>query len=413
MSSTNSAPGPLAGVMVLDLSRVLAGPWATQMLGDLGADVIKVERPGAGDDTRSWGPPFVTAADGSQGDAAYFTSANRNKRSVAIDMANPVGADLLRQLAAKADVVVENFKTGGLAKYGLDYVSLSQINPRLVYCSVTGFGQTGPYAARPGYDYMIQAMGGLMSITGQPDGAPGGEAMKVGVAVTDLFTGLYAANAILAGLLHARASGQGQHLDIALLDVQAAMLANQAANYFVSGEAPERLGNAHPNLAPYQPFATRDGAVVVAVGNDGQFRALAVALGDADLSTDPAFAANAQRVAGRQKLTARLSPHFLTRTTAEWISDLERAGVPCGPINKIPEVFADPQVRARGLEIEQVSSIQQGPVKTVASPLRLSRTPVSYRLPPPALGEHTRDVLQNQLGLSASDLETLRAAGAI
>ena len=272
--------GPLAGVTVLDLSRVLAGPWATQLLADLGADVIKVERPGAGDDTRSWGPPFTTRADGSRGDAAYFFAANRNKRSVTVDMARPEGAELLRRLAREADVLVENFRTGGLAKYGLDYASLAAANPRLVYCSITGFGHTGPLKDRAGYDYMIQAMGGLMSITGQPDGAPGGEPMKVGVAVADLFTGLYASNAILAALLHARATGEGQHVDMALFDAQAAMLANQATNYFVSGEAPARMGNAHPNLAPYQPFATADGEIVIAVGADGQFRALCRALGE-------------------------------------------------------------------------------------------------------------------------------------
>ena len=275
MDDNQARTGPLAGVTVLDLSRVLAGPWATQLLGDLGAEVIKIERPGEGDDTRHWGPPFATGADGSRGDAAYFFCANRNKRSVTVDIANPEGAGIVRALAARADVVVENFKVGGLKKYGLDFESLSRANPRLVYCSITGFGQTGPYADRAGYDYMIQAMGGLMSITGEADGAP----MKVGVAVADLAAGLYASNAILAGLLHARATGQGQHVDIALFDVQAAMLANQATNFFVSGKAPGRLGNAHPNLVPYQPFPTADGDVVIAVGNDGQFRALCAALG--------------------------------------------------------------------------------------------------------------------------------------
>ena len=266
--------GPLTGVVVLDLSRVLAGPWATQVLADLGAEVIKVERPGAGDDTRGWGPPFTTTQAGERGDAAYFMCANRNKRSLTVDMAKPEGANLLRRLAERADVVVENFKTGGLKKYGLDYAGLAAVNPRLVYCSITGFGQTGPLKDRAGYDYMIQAMGGLMSVTGQPDGAPGAEPMKVGVAVADLFTGLYASNAILAALLHARATGQGQRVDLALFEVQAAMLANQATNYFVSGTAPTRMGNAHPNLAPYQPFPCSDGMVVIAVGNDGQFRSL-------------------------------------------------------------------------------------------------------------------------------------------
>lgn len=306
MADAGTRDGPLAGVLVLDLSRVLAGPWATQVLADLGAEVIKIERPGAGDDTRQWGPPFTVKADGSPGDAAYFLAANRGKRSVTVDIGHPEGAAIVRALAAKADIVVENFKVGGLAKYGLDYASLSAANPRLVYCSITGFGQTGPAAGRAGYDYMIQAMGGLMSVTGQADGTPGAEPMKVGVAVADLFAGMYAANAILAALLHARGAGQGQAIDIALFEVQAAMLANQASNWFVSGEVPVRLGNAHPNLAPYQPFPTLDGAVVIAVGNDSQFRALCLALGDPALAEDADFRSNAQRVARRAELTGRL-----------------------------------------------------------------------------------------------------------
>lgn len=405
--------GPLSGVVVLDLSRVLAGPWATQLLGDLGAEVIKVERPGAGDDTRAWGPPFTTASDGGKGDAAYFLCANRNKRSVTVDIARPEGAALLRRLAEGADVVVENFKTGGLKKYGLDYASLTGINPRLVYCSVTGFGQTGPLKDRAGYDYMIQGMGGLMSVTGQPDGAPGGEPMKVGVAVADLFTGLYASNAILAALLHARATGRGQHIDLALFDVQAAMLANQASNFFVSGAAPTRMGNAHPNLAPYQPFATSDGAVIVAVGNDGQFRGLCAALGAPGLAADARFPTNALRVENRLALAAVLAPLFLARTTDGWIAALEAAGVPCGPINTLDRVFAEPQADARGLTVVQTREDLAEPVRTVASPIRLSETPVAYDRPPPGLGQDTEAVLAERLGLSSDEIAALREAGVV
>jgi crotonobetainyl-CoA:carnitine CoA-transferase CaiB-like acyl-CoA transferase len=385
--------GPLAGVRVLDLSRVLAGPWATQTLADLGAEVIKIERPGVGDDTRQWGPPFTVRADGTPGDAAYFLCANRGKKSVELDIASPEGAAALRRLAADCDVVVENFKVGGLKKYGLDHASLSALNPRLVYCSITGFGQDGPRAPQAGYDYMIQAMGGLMSITGQPDGAPGAEPMKVGVAVVDLFTGLYASNAILAALLHARATGEGQHIDIALFDVQAAMLANQATNFFVSGVAPTRMGNAHPNLAPYQPFQCTDGAVVIAVGNDGQFRQLCAALGAPDLGTDPRFARNADRIAHRAVLTAELSALTAGHDMAGLMALLEAAGVPCGPVNTVDQVFAEPQARARGLEVEQTRPDLAAPVRTVASPIRLSRTPVAYDRPPPALGADTDEVL--------------------
>ena len=406
-------PRALDGVVVLDLSRILAGPWATQMLGDLGAEVIKIERPVVGDDTRQWGPPFLTKADGTHGEAAYYTSANRNKRSVCVDMASPEGADILRRLALQADVVVENFKTGGLKKYGLDYASLSAANPKLVYCSITGFGQTGPYASRAGYDYMIQAMGGLMSITGRPDEEPGGEPMKSGVAVADLATGLYACNAILAGLLHARATGEGQHIDIALFDVQAAMLANQAANWFVSGETPGRVGNAHPNLTPYQVFATEDGAVVLAVGNDGQFSALCAAAGAPGLATDPRFLKNADRIAHRKELVNLLAPIFTGRTTQGWMRDLEAVGVPCGPINTIDQVFAEPQAVARGLMIDMPREDLARPVRMVASPLRLSKTPPVQDYAPPGLGVDTAAVLARRLGLSEAELAALQASGAI
>ena len=408
-----TAPGPLSGTFVLDLSRVLAGPWATQVLADLGAEVVKVERPGAGDDTRAWGPPFTTTAQGERSDAAYFFSANRNKQSLAVDMARPEGAELLRKLAARADVVVENFKTGGLKKYGLDYDSLAALNPKLVYCSITGFGQTGPYAGRAGYDYMIQAMGGLMSITGQADGEPGAEPMKVGVAVADLFTGLYASNAILAALLHARATGEGQHIDMALFEAQAAMLANQASNYFVSGKAPRRMGNAHPNLAPYQPFATADGAIIIAVGNDGQFRALARTLGEEGLADDPRFLTNALRVEHRAELAPLISQRTRTSTTDDWMAALESAGVPCGPINTVDRVFEEAQAKARGLVVEQARADLDAPIRTVASPMRLSKTPVSYRSAPPALGADTRAVLAAHLDLSDADLDHLAHEGVI
>jgi len=386
--------GPLSGVRVLDLSRVLAGPWATQTLADLGAEVIKIERPGAGDDTRHWGPPFTTTTNGAKGDAAYFMCANRGKKSVELDIATPEGAEAVRRLAATCDVVVENFKTGGLAKYGLDYAGLSAVNPKLVYCSITGFGQDGPDAHRAGYDYMIQAMGGLMSITGQPDGAPGAEPMKVGVAVVDLFTGLYASNAILAALWHARATGEGQHVDIALFDVQAAMLANQAANWFVSGKAPTRMGNAHPNLAPYQPFPCSDGMVVIAVGNDGQFRALAKALGVEPMGADPRFTTNALRVQHRVELSPTLSALTAGFTMKGLMAALEAASVPCGPVNTIDQVFEEPQAIHRGLTVEQSRPDLATPIRTVASPIRLSKTPVRYDAPPPKLGQDTDEILR-------------------
>jgi crotonobetainyl-CoA:carnitine CoA-transferase CaiB-like acyl-CoA transferase len=416
-TSSDAAPSAsakaLSGVKVLDLSRVLAGPWSTQILADLGAEVTKIERPEGGDDTRGWGPPFYNSAQGDPGEAAYFLCANRGKRSVTVNLAHPRGADLIRDLAKTSDVLVENFKVGGLAKYGLDYASLAALNPKLVYCSITGFGQTGPDAQRAGYDYMIQAMGGLMSITGQPDGAPGAEPMKVGVAVVDLFTGLYASSAILAALLHARATGQGQHIDIALFDVQAAMLANQAANFFATGKAPARLGNAHPNLAPYQVFATADGALVLAVGNDSQFRSLCAALGQSAMAQDPRFATNALRVANREALTAHLAPLIEGRATAQWLQALESAGVPCGPINDIAQVFDTPQAKSRELVVTQSRADLAHPIRSVASPMRLSATPPSYERPAPVLGADTAEVLQDRLGLSEEQIEALGRQGAI
>ena len=398
----------LKGVRVLDLSRVLAGPWATQILGDLGADVIKIEKPGAGDDTRAWGPPFVATADGIRGDAAYYLSCNRNKRSLAVDITTTEGAEILRQLAPHCQILVENFKTGGLAKYGLDYASVAKLNPSLVYCSITGFGQTGPYAERPGYDYLIQAMGGLMSITGAPDGEP----MKVGVAVADLFTGMYAVTAILAALRHAERTGEGQQLDISLLDCQVAMLANQAMNYLVSGNAPARLGNFHPNIAPYQGFATSDGHIVVAVANDGQFRAFCATVSLPAVASDRRFHDNASRVAHRAELTAMLTPVMKTRTSAAWIEALGAADVPCGPINTIDQVFADPHVRARR-GVEEMQRADGATVRLPASPLRMTRTPATARAAPPLAGQDTESALRELLGADDVSLARWRAAGAI
>lgn len=391
------AVGALHGLKVLDLSRVLAGPWAGQLLGDLGADVVKVERPGPGDDTRTWGPPWVkdeTGADSRQ--AAYFQCANRNKRSVAIDIATPEGQAQVRALAAQADVVLENFKVGGLAAYGLDYASLSADNPKLVYCSITGFGQTGPYAPRAGYDFLIQGMGGLMSLTGRSDAEDGAGPQKVGVALVDVMTGLYATIAVLAALSHRDRTGEGQHIDMALLDVQVATLANQASNYLTSGVAPRRMGNAHPNIVPYQDFPTADGDMILAIGNDGQFARFCTAAGHSEWAADERFATNPARVANRTVLIPLLRQATVMKTTAEWISTLESLAVPCGPINRLPEVFDDPQVVARGLRID-VPHPAFGSVPLVACPIRLSATPVQYRSAPPMLGEHTAEVLAEWL----------------
>lgn len=405
----------LAGIKVLDLSRVLAGPWCTQVLADLGADVIKVERPGAGDDTRHWGPPFLRDTQGQDTrEASYFTACNRNKRSITVDMAHPEGQALLRRMAAKADVVVENFKVGGLRQYGLDYDSLSVLNPRLVYCSITGFGQDGPYAERAGYDLMVQAMCGLMSVTGQADGEPGGGPLKVGVAVVDVFTGLYASNAILAALHARQASGRGQYIDMALLDVGVAVLANQAAGFLATGNAPARAGNIHPSLAPYQDFPTRDGNVLLAIGNDGQFARFCAAIGSPAWAQDPRFATNTARVRHRAELLALMGPVMLLRTTAEWIALLEDRAVPCGPINTIAQAFDDPQVQARGLRVDLPRDAGDGiaGIATVASPMRLSETPVDYHRAPPALGQHTDEVLR-ELGLDAAAIAALKESKAI
>jgi crotonobetainyl-CoA:carnitine CoA-transferase CaiB-like acyl-CoA transferase len=397
---------------VLDLSRVLAGPWATQILGDLGADIIKIEKPGEGDETRHFGPPFLETADGEQGDAVYFLCANRNKKSVSIDFARPEGAALINRLARRAHVVVENFKTGTLARYGLDYKSLAADNPALIYCSLTGFGHNGPYKDKAGYDYLIQGMGGLMSITGQPDGEPGAAPMKVGVAVSDVFTGLYTTIAILAALLHQGRTGEGQHIDMALFDCQAAALANQAANFLVGGTVPGRLGNAHPNIVPYQAFATADGFLILAVANDAQFRRFCKVAGEEALAGDLRFGTNALRVHHRAELVPMLEVLLRQRSTREWIALLDRANVPCGPINRIDEVFADPQAIARALIVSLPHSAGRS-LDLVASPLRLEKTPPEYRNAPPLLGEHTDAVLQEELGLASAELARLRAASVI
>ncbi|MCM5570185.1 CoA transferase [Burkholderiaceae bacterium FT117] len=397
----------LEGIRVLDLSRVLAAPWCGQNLADLGADVIKVERPGAGDDTRSWGPPFLKARDGSDtADAAYYLAANRNKRSVEIDLSCEAGQQAVRELAAVSDVVLENYKVGQLKKYGLDYESLRKVNPSLIYCSVTGFGQTGPWAHRAGYDFIIQALGGLMSITGEADDRPGGGPQKVGVAVSDLMTGMFATQAVLAALFHRERTGEGQYIDVALLDVQVAMLANMNTNYLVSGQPPKRWGNAHPNIVPYQTFKAADQWIVVAVGNDEQYRRFCEAGGRPELHRDERFARNADRVRNRAILVPLLEQMVATRPAEHWIAALEAAGVPCGPINDLRQVFENPQVQARGLRVD-IEREDAGPVKLVGNPVKMSATPPSHRLPPPRLGEHSAEVLGALLGY---DDAAIRAA---
>ena len=409
----NAAMNSLEGIRVLDLSRVLAGPWCTQTLADLGADVIKIERPGAGDDTRNWGPPFLPTADGREShESAYYLGANRNKRSVTCDIAQPEGQALVRQLAEHCDVFIENFKVGDMARYGLDYASLTAINPRLVYCSLTGFGQSGPYAPRAGYDYIIQGMGGLMSVTGERDDLNGGP-QKVGVAVADLFTGMYATVGILAALRHAERTGEGQHLDMALLDTQVAMLANLGANYLVSDQAPGRMGNAHQNIVPYQVFEVApraDGGkdfIILAVGNDGQYAKFCEVAGRPDLASEPRFVKNADRVRHRAELVPMLEAVMKTRAKADWLSALEAAKVPCGAINSLDEVFADPQVQARGMVTHWQHPLRAD-LPLVSSPIKLEKTPVRTDRPPPMLGQHTDEVLGELLGVDAARLATLR-----
>jgi crotonobetainyl-CoA:carnitine CoA-transferase CaiB-like acyl-CoA transferase len=399
--------GALSHIRVLDLSRVLAAPLASQNLADFGAEVIKVERPGVGDDTRGWGPPYLKDREGRDTtDAVYYLCANRGKKSLTLDIATPAGQDIVRRLAARSDIVLENYKTGALKRYGLDYASLSAVNPRLIYCSVTGFGQTGPYAARPGYDPVMQAMGGLMSITGEPDTAPGGGPLRAGVAVTDLMTAAYATIAMLAALAHRDASGAGQHIDLALLDVQVFNLANVGLNYLHTGALPGRHGNAHVNVVPSQAFHCKGGLMMVACGNDAQFERLCGALGRPELARDPRFATNAARFANKDALVALLEDITRARPAAEWVALLEPAGVPCGPVNDVAQVFADPQVRARGMRVE-VEHPVAGPIPLIANPVRLSRTPITYDRPPPLFGAHTREILGGLLGMDAAEIDRL------
>jgi crotonobetainyl-CoA:carnitine CoA-transferase CaiB-like acyl-CoA transferase len=407
----------LAGIRVLDLSRVLAGPWCTQTLADLGADVIKIERPGTGDDTRSWGPPFLQDEQGRDThEAAYYLGANRNKRSVTCDIAQPAGQQLVRELAAKCDVLVENFKVGDLARYGLSYEHIRKVNPRLVYCSITGFGQSGPYRERAGYDYIVQGLGGLMSITGERDDLGGGP-QKVGVAVADLFTGMYATTAILAALRHAERTGEGQWIDMALLDTQVAMLANLGANYLVSGNVPGRAGNAHQNIVPYQVFETAPGAagrdfIILAVGNDSQFAKFCEVAGRPELATDERFAKNQARVRNRGVLVPMLEEIIRSRPKARWLAALEAAKVPCGAINNLAEVFADAHVNERGM-VDTWSHPLREEVRLVASPIKMSGTPVRTDRPPPLLGQHTSEVLEELLGCDAQRIDMLKQQGAI
>ncbi|WP_312518837.1 CaiB/BaiF CoA-transferase family protein [Massilia sp.] len=406
-------PRALGHIRVLDLSRVLAGPWCSQNLADLGADVIKIERPGSGDDTRAWGPPYAKDAEGRDtGEAAYYLSANRGKRSVTVDIASPEGQDLLRELARHCDVVLENFKVGQLKRYGLDYESIKAIKPDIVYCSITGFGQDGPYAHRAGYDFLIQGMGGLMSVTGERDDLPGGGPQKAGVALTDLMTGMYATIAVLAALTHRDRTGEGQYIDMALLDTQVAMLANVGSNYLNSGKAPQRWGNAHANIVPYQTFACADGHIIVATGNDGQYRKFVEAGGRPDLATDERFTTNPLRVKNRDTLVPLLAEMVRTKARDEWIALLEAAGVPCGPINDVGEVFANEQVRAREMAIE-LPHPDAGRVKLVRNPIRMSATPATSGVAPPLLGQHTGEVLRDVLGRSEEEIAALRERGVL
>ena len=405
--------GPLSHIRVLDLSRVLAGPWAGQNLADLGAEVIKVERPKVGDDSRAFGPPWVKDRNGREtGDSAYFTSANRGKKSITVNLSLPAGQALVRKLAAKCDVLLENYKFGDLARYGLGYEDLKKLNPGLIYCSVTGFGQTGPYRERPGYDFMIQGMGGMMSVTGEPDGQPGGGPQRAGVPIADIITGMYASIAICAALAHRAQGGAGQHLDLALLDSQIALLAYQNTNYFATGKPPKRIGNLHPNIVPYQPFRSADGEVILACGNDNLFRKFCEVAGCPVLAADARFATNGKRVENRAEIGRLIQQIFEKKTTAEWLRLLEAAGVPNGPINDVAQVFEEPQVKARGVKIE-LEHAAAGRLAMVASPMRFSGTPLEYRLAPPLLGEHTEEILSTLLELSPEAISRLRAEGVI
>jgi len=406
-----TASGPLAGLRVLDLTRILAGPTCTQLLGDLGADVIKIERPGTGDDTRGWGPPFLGGDD--SGESAYYLSSNRNKRSVAIDIATDAGQRLIKDIALKSDILCENFKVGGLARYGLDYESLSAINPGLIYCSITGFGQTGPYRHRVGYDFLIQGMGGIVSITGFPDDE-GGRPTKVGVGIADVMCGMYATSAVLSALHARQQTGKGQYIDVSLYDSQIAWLINQGLGYLVSGENPQRLGNGHPHIVPYDTFPASDGHFIIAVGNDGQFARMCEVMDRPDWAADPRFAKNVDRVRNRKTLMPLIEEITLTRSSAEWIAALEEIAVPCGPVNTLSEVFTDPQTLAREMRISLPhAGGPDGQVDLIGNPLKMSDTPVSYRQAPPRLGEHTDEVLRDTLGLDDQQIAALRACGAV
>ena len=402
---------PLDHIRVLDMSRILAGPWAGQTFADLGAEVIKIERPEKGDDTRAWGPPFMADKDGNETNtAAYFLSANRGKKSVTVDITRPEGQEIIRALAAKSDVLIENYKVGGLKKYGLDYASLSNVNPGLVYCSITGFGQTGPYSPRAGYDFLIQAMGGLMSVTGEADGRPGAGPQKIGVALSDILTGLYTTIAALSALAYRDKTGKGQHVDMALLDVTIAAMANQAMNFLVEGKAPVRMGNAHPNIVPYEAYKAADHYIILAVGNDGQFRRFCEVAGRPELADDPRFATNRGRVENRDVLGPILNAEIESRPRSFWLEGLEKVGVPCGPINDLAQVFADPHVQARGARRE-VEHPVGGTLPTVANPIRMSESPITYDMAPPMLGQHTDEVLGELAGLDAEKIAALRGQG--
>ena len=405
--------GALSHIRVLDLSRVLAGPWCSQNLADLGAEVIKVERPGIGDDTRHWGPPFVKDAQGQDtAESTYFVCINRNKRSITVNLSKPEGQEIIRQLVLESDVLIENYKVGDLAKYGLDYASLRQIKPNLIYCSITGFGQTGPYAHRPGYDYIVQGMGGFMSVTGEADGFPGGSPQKAGVAIADLFTGMYASSAILAAVIHRDRTGEGQMIDMALLDTQVAMMANVASAYLSTDEVPRRWGNTSPIVVPYQTFPTSDGWMIVAVGNDSQFKHFVKVGGEEHLADNPRFSENPLRVRHRTELVPLLEAMTRKKTKAQWISLLDEIGVPCGPINNMKEVFANEQVQARKLAIS-VPHDTAGTIKLVASPIRMSATPTEIRTAPPTLGQHTDEILREYLKLDSSAIEALHKQGVV